>query len=243
MKTPPNGAGREPLFVGRGLTKVYAAGETEVRALDGVDVDLCSGELIVLLGPSGSGKSTLLNNLGGLDVPTAGTLTYRGRDLAHADEQELTLFRRNAVGFVFQFYNLIPSLTARENVALITEIAPDPMTPEEALELVELGDRMDHFPSQLSGGQQQRVAIARAIAKRPEVLLCDEPTGALDVKTGITVLEAIEKVNIDLGTLTVIITHNAVMMEMADRVIHLMDGKISKVTNNPTRRPVRSLQW
>jgi len=170
-------------------------------------------------------------------VPTGGTLNYRGRDLTEADERELTHFRRNAVGFVFQFYNLIPSLTARENVALITEIAPDPMTPEEALALVDLGDRMDHFPSQLSGGQQQRVAIARAIAKRPEVLLCDEPTGALDLKTGITVLEAIEKVNAELGTLTVIITHNAVMAEMADRVIHLSDGKISRIDNNPIRRP------
>jgi len=233
----------EPLFIGRGLTKIYTAGETEVRALDGVDVDLYHGELIVLLGASGSGKSTLLNNLGGLDVPTDGTLSYRGRDLTHADEDALTAFRRDAVGFVFQFYNLIPSLTARENVALITEIAPNPMTPEEALALVDLSDRMDHFPSQMSGGQQQRVAIARAIAKRPEVLLCDEPTGALDVKTGITVLEAIEKVNRDLGTLTVIITHNAVMAEMADRVIHLSDGKISKIDHNTNRRPVSSLQW
>jgi len=245
MRDPESmaGASAEPLFVGRGLTKIYAAGETEVRALDGVDIDLYRGELIVLLGASGSGKSTLLNNLGGLDVPTDGTLTYRGRDLTHADEDALTAFRRDAVGFVFQFYNLIPSLTAKENVALITEIAPDPMTPEEALALVDLTDRMDHFPSQMSGGQQQRVAIARAIAKRPEVLLCDEPTGALDVKTGINVLEAIEKVNLDLGTLTVIITHNAVMAEMADRVIHLSDGKISKIEKNATRRPVRSLQW
>ncbi len=233
----------DPIFVGRGLTKIYAAGETEVRALDGVDVDLYHGELIVLLGPSGSGKSTLLNNLGGLDVPTDGTLSYRGRNLTHADEEELTEFRRHAVGFIFQFYNLIPSLTARENVALITEIASDPMTPEDALALVDLSDRMDHFPSQMSGGQQQRVAIARAIAKRPEVLLCDEPTGALDVKTGITVLEAIEKVNRDLGTLTVIITHNAVMSEMADRVIHLTDGKISRVDRNPVRRAARTLQW
>jgi putative ABC transport system ATP-binding protein len=243
MKPPSIANGREPVFVGRGLTKIYATGETEVRALDGVDIDLYRGEMVVLLGPSGSGKSTLLNNLGGLDVPTGGTLSYRGRDLTEADERELTLFRRDAVGFVFQFYNLIPSLTARENVALITEISRDPMTPEEALALVDLGDRMDHFPSQLSGGQQQRVAIARAIAKRPEVLLCDEPTGALDLKTGITVLEAIEKVNVELGTLTVIITHNAVMAEMADRVIHLSDGKISRTDNNPARRPVRSLQW
>lgn len=232
-----------PLFIGRGITKVYASGEVEVRALDGVDLDLYPGELIVLLGASGSGKSTLLNNLGGLDVPTSGTLTYRGRDLTHADEESLTAFRRDSVGFVFQFYNLIPSLTARENVALITEIAPDPMAPEDALRLVDLGDRMDHFPSQMSGGQQQRVAIARAIAKRPEVLLCDEPTGALDVNTGITVLEAIEKVNRDLQTLTVLITHNAVLAEMADRVIHLSDGKISHIARNEQRRPVRSLHW
>ncbi len=235
---------KEPIFVGRGLTKVYASGgEAEVRALDGVDLDLYAGELVVLLGASGSGKSTLLNNLGGLDVPTDGTLTYRGRELAGADEKQLTAFRRDAVGFVFQFYNLIPSLTARENVALITEIARDPMTPEEALAMVDLEDRMDHFPSQLSGGQQQRVAIARAIAKRPEVLLCDEPTGALDVKTGITVLEAVERVNRNLGTLTVLITHNAVLSEMADRVIHLSDGKISLVEETANKRPVRTLSW
>lgn len=235
---------KEPIFVGRGLTKVYASGEeSEVRALDGVDLDLYAGELVVLLGASGSGKSTLLNNLGGLDVPTEGTLTYRGHELAGADEKQLTAFRRDAVGFVFQFYNLIPSLTARENVALITEIARDPMTPEEALAMVDLEDRMDHFPSQLSGGQQQRVAIARAIAKRPEVLLCDEPTGALDVKTGITVLEAVERVNRDLGTLTVLITHNAVLSEMADRVIHLSDGKISLVEEVAEKRPVRTLSW
>jgi putative ABC transport system ATP-binding protein len=239
----PSEPSREPLFSARGITKVYSSGEVDIRALDGVDLDLFGGELIVLLGASGSGKSTLLNNLGGLDVPTDGTLTYRGRDLTGADEDDLTLFRRDCVGFVFQFYNLIPSLTARENVALITEIAPDPMTPEEALALVELGDRMDHFPSQMSGGQQQRVAIARAIAKRPEVLLCDEPTGALDVKTGITVLEAIEKVNLELGTLTVVITHNAIIADMADRVIHLSDGKIIDIRENRTRRPVRSLAW
>ena len=246
--TPPAVAGsthpgREPLFATRGLTKVYPSGETEIRALDGVDLDLYPSELIVLLGASGSGKSTLLNILGGLDAPTSGTLTYRDLDLAGADENELTRFRRDAVGFIFQFYNLIPSLTARENVALITEISRDPMTSEEALALVELEDRMDHFPSQMSGGQQQRVAIARAIAKRPEVLLCDEPTGALDVKTGITVLEAIEKVNLELGTLTVLITHNAVIADMADRVIHLSDGHIVDIQENKHRRPVRSLAW
>jgi len=235
--------GREALFAVRGLTKVYPSGESEIRALDGVDLDLFPGELIVLLGASGSGKSTLLNILGGLDTPTGGTLTYRGLDLTSANENELTRFRRDAVGFIFQFYNLIPSLTARENVALITEISRDPMTPEEALTLVELQTRMDHFPSQLSGGQQQRVAIARAIAKRPEVLLCDEPTGALDVKTGITVLEAIEHVNQTLGTLTVLITHNAVIADMADRVIHLSDGHIIDVQENKNRRPVRSLAW
>ena len=240
---PPGGTAREPLFTARGLTKIYPSGETEIRALDGIDLDLYRGELIVLLGASGSGKSTLLNILGGLDTPTDGTLTYRGNDLAGADEDELTRFRRDAVGFVFQFYNLIPSLTGRENVALITEIARDPMTPEAALALVELTDRMDHFPSQMSGGQQQRVAIARAIAKRPEVLLCDEPTGALDVKTGITVLEAVERVNLDLGTLTVLITHNAVLADMADRVIHLSDGTIVDIRENKTRRPVRSLAW
>jgi putative ABC transport system ATP-binding protein len=242
---PPatNGSGREPLFSARGLTKIYPSGDNEIIALNGVDLDLFEGELIVLLGASGSGKSTLLNNLGGLDVPTSGTLTYRGRDLTSADENELTQFRRDSVGFVFQFYNLIPSLTGRENVALITEISRDPMTPEAALALVDLSDRMDHFPSQLSGGQQQRVAIARAIAKRPEVLLCDEPTGALDIKTGITVLEALERVNLELGTLTVVITHNAVIAEMADRVIHLSDGQFVDIRENATRRPVRSLAW
>lgn len=234
---------REPLFAARGLTKTYGEGATEVRALTGVDLDLFAGELVVLLGPSGSGKSTLLNNLGGLDLPTSGSLSYRGRDLSGADENELTRFRRDSVGFVFQFYNLIPSLTARENVALITEIAPDPMAPEDALALVDLADRMDHFPSQLSGGQQQRVAIARAIAKRPEVLLCDEPTGALDVRTGITVLEAIERVNLELGTLTAIITHNAILAEMADRVLVMSDGRIHDERRNATRRPVRELEW
>ena len=239
----PDAVERKPLFVARGLTKVYASGDNEVHALRGVDLDLYAGELIVLLGASGSGKSTLLNILGGLDMPTAGSLTYRGEDLTNASESELTRFRRDAVGFIFQFYNLIPSLTARENVALITEISRDPMEPIDALALVELVDRMDHFPSQMSGGQQQRVAIARAIAKRPEVLLCDEPTGALDVTTGITVLEAIEHVNQTLGTLTVVITHNAVIAEMADRVIHLSDGHIVEITENRTRRAVRTLAW
>jgi putative ABC transport system ATP-binding protein len=244
--SPPadrGGSDREPLFSARGITKVYATGEVEVRALDGVDLDLYAGELIVLLGASGSGKSTLLNILGGLDLPSAGELTYRETDLTDAGENELTRFRRDSVGFIFQFYNLIPSLTARENVALITEISRDPMEPEESLALVELTGRMDHFPSQMSGGEQQRVAIARAIAKRPEVLLCDEPTGALDVKTGITVLEAIEKVNLELGTLTVLITHNAIIADMADRVIHLSDGHIVNIQENKTRRPVRSLSW
>jgi putative ABC transport system ATP-binding protein len=234
---------RLPVFAARGLRKVYHTGEVDVVALHGVDLDFYSGELVCLLGASGSGKSTLLNILGGLDVPTTGDLRYRGWDLTDAAEKTLTLFRRNCVGFVFQFYNLIPSLTARENVALITEISRDPMKPEDALEMVGLSARMDHFPSQLSGGEQQRVAIARAIAKRPEVLLCDEPTGALDVTTGIAVLEAVERINRELGTLTVIITHNAAMAEMADRVLHLKDGQIIRAHKNETRLPVRSLQW
>ena len=233
----------EPVFRARGLTKVYGSGTAEVRALAGVDLDLFAGELIVLLGPSGSGKTTLLNQLGGLDVPTAGELQYRDVDLTNADEQQLTRYRRDTVGFIFQFYNLIPSLTARENVALITEIARDPMPPEQALEMVNLGARLDHFPAERSGGEQQRVAIARAIAKRPEVLLCDEPTGALDVKTGIVVLDAVERVNRELGALTVIITHNAVMADMADRVIHLSDGKVHHISRNVRRAPVSSLHW
>ncbi len=236
-------AGRSQVFRVRGLTKVYGTGAAEVRALAGVDLDLYAGELVVLLGPSGSGKTTLLNNLGGLDLPTAGELWYKDLDLAGASEAELTQFRRNTVGFVFQFYNLIPSLTARENVGLITEIAQDPLAPETALELVNLGARLDHFPAQLSGGEQQRVAIARAIAKRPEVLLCDEPTGALDVRTGIVVLEAIQRVNRELGALTVIITHNAVMADMADRVLHLSDGRVHHVRVNEKRAPAGSLNW
>ncbi len=240
---PPAPPGHPPVFVARGLTRVYGDGTAEIRALDGIDLDLHAGELVVLLGASGSGKSTLLNQLGGLDQPTAGTLAYRDEDLGRCDEAALTRFRRTAVGFVFQAYNLIPSLTARENVALITEISSDPMAPEEALALVGLGDRMDHFPAQLSGGEQQRVAIARAIAKRPAVLLCDEPTGALDLRTGMTVLEAIERINRELGTLTVIITHNAVIAGMADRVLTLSDGRIVGVRANERRAAVRSLAW
>lgn len=240
---PPVPPARNPVFQVRGLARTYGEGEAAVAALAGVDFDLYAGELIVLLGPSGSGKSTLLNQLGGLDSPTGGTLVYRGWDLGHADETGLTGFRRDAVGFVFQAYNLIPSLTARENVALIAEIAREPMSPEEALALVGLAGRMDHFPAQLSGGEQQRVAIARAIAKRPDVLLCDEPTGALDVRTGITVLEAIERINRDLGTLAVIITHNAIIAGMADRVFTLSDGRLVHVQANPRRGAVRGLQW
>jgi putative ABC transport system ATP-binding protein len=233
----------ECIFHVRDLGRIYGDGTAMVTALAGVDLDLFAGELIVLLGASGSGKSTLLNQLGGLDSPTHGTLLYRGANLASFDEAELTNFRRDAVGFVFQAYNLIPSLTARENVALITEICRAPMAPEDALALVDLTNRMDHFPAQLSGGEQQRVAIARAIAKRPEILLCDEPTGALDVRTGITVLEAIERINRELGTLAVIITHNAIMAGMADRVFTLSDGRIVNVRENSQRAPVRSLAW
>jgi len=231
------------MFHVRGLTRTYGEGDAAVTALAGVDFDLYSGELIVLLGPSGSGKSTLLNQLGGLDSPSQGQLRYRDWDLGDADEGALTQFRRNAVGFVFQAYNLIPSLTARENVALIAEIARNPMSPEEALDMVGLRDRMDHFPAQLSGGEQQRVAIARAIAKRPEVLLCDEPTGALDVRTGITVLDAIERINRELGTLAVIITHNAIIAGMADRVFTLSDGRLLHVQENARRGSVRDLAW
>lgn len=233
----------DPIFQVRNLGKTYGTGHAAVRALSSVDLDLRAGELIVLLGASGSGKSTLLNLLGGLDSPSEGELHYRGWDLGRANEAGLTRYRRDVVGFVFQFYNLIPSLTARENVGLITEVARNPMPPAEALEMVGLTPRADHFPAQLSGGEQQRVAIARAIAKRPEVLLCDEPTGALDVRTGITVLEAIQRINRDLGTLTVIITHNAVLADMADRVCSLSDGRIQHFRTNSTRRSVTELAW
>ena len=231
------------VFEARALTKVYRMGDVEVQALRGVDVDLYQGEFVVLLGPSGSGKSTLLNILGGLDVPTSGQVHYRDHDLTRIDDRALTRYRREHVGFVFQFYNLIPSLTARENVALVTEISEDPMTPEDALKLVDLGERMDHFPAQLSGGEQQRVAVARAIAKRPDVLLCDEPTGALDARTGITVLQAIERINRELGTTTAVITHNAVIADMADRVITLSGGSVSGTRMNQKRIPASQLSW
>jgi putative ABC transport system ATP-binding protein len=231
------------VFAARAVTKTYHMGEVDVHALRGVDLDLYPGEFVVLLGPSGSGKSTLLNILGGLDVPTSGEITYRDRVLTKFDDAALTQYRRKHVGFVFQFYNLIPSLTARENVALITEIATNPMDPRDALEMVNLHHRLDHFPAQLSGGEQQRVAIARAVAKRPDVLLCDEPTGALDVHTGIVVLDAIARINAELGTTTAVITHNAVIAEMADRVIHVSDGRIGATEVNQTRRSASELEW
>lgn len=235
-------AGR-PIFEARGLTKVYEMGEVRVEALRGVDLYIHAGEFLVLLGPSGSGKSTLLNILGGLDVPTGGTMRYADHDLTVDDDAAMTRYRREHVGFVFQFYNLIPSLTARENVALVTEIARDPMRPEEALALVGLEHRLDHFPSQMSGGEQQRVAIARAVAKRPQVLLCDEPTGALDVHTGVMVLDVIARVNRELGTTTVVITHNAVIAGMADRVVYFGDGQVARIERNAVRQPAAGLSW
>jgi putative ABC transport system ATP-binding protein len=240
---PQSAADKTAVFEAHGLTKVYHMGEVDVHALRGIDLQLFEGEFVVLLGPSGSGKSTLLNILGGLDVPTSGSVRYRGRELTAFDETALTQYRREWIGFVFQFYNLIPSLTALENVALVTEIARDAMPPAEALRLVGLGDRMDHFPSQMSGGEQQRVAIARSIAKRPEILLCDEPTGALDVHTGVLVLEAIARANQELHTTTAVITHNAAIAAMADRVITLSDGKIAGVRQNSQRATPSELQW
>ncbi|CAM2008545.1 ABC transporter ATP-binding protein [Acanthopleuribacter pedis] len=233
----------EAVFSVRGLTKGYDMGEVQVQALRGVDLDLYRGEFSVLLGPSGSGKSTLLNILGGLDVPSDGSVIYQGRDLSRADERDLTEFRRRHVGFIFQFYNLIPSLTSRENVALVTELADHPMAPEEALALVKLAHRLDHFPAQLSGGEQQRVAIARAIAKRPDILLCDEPTGALDIQTGIVVLEALARINRELGTTTAVITHNRAIADMADRVFSMADGQIVDVQHRTDKVAPDQLAW
>lgn len=234
---------KQSIFSVSSLTKIYKMGEVQVQALRGIDLEIYAGEVVVLLGASGSGKSTLVNILGGLDTASEGRVMYGDVDLTDASESELTNFRRLNVGFVFQFYNLIPSLTARENVAIVTEIAENPMKPEEALALVDLADRMDHFPAQMSGGEQQRVAIARAVAKNPDVLLCDEPTGALDSKTGIVVLKALQKVNENLGTATVLITHNVVIGGMADRIISLLDGKISGITVNATKVAPDQMNW
>ncbi|WP_292025400.1 ABC transporter ATP-binding protein [Maritimibacter sp. UBA3975] len=231
------------VFHTKGITKVYTTGEVDVHALRGVDAELYAGEFTVLLGASGSGKSTLLNILGGLDHATAGQAWFRDKELTAMSERELTRYRRDHVGFVFQFYNLVPSLTARENVALVTEIARDPMKPEEALERVGLTHRLDHFPAEMSGGEQQRVAIARAIAKRPEVLLCDEPTGALDSKTGVQVLDALERINAEMGTSTIVITHNAGIRAMAHRVVHFADGGIAEVVTNDTRIAPAEIVW
>ena len=225
------------------ISKTYRMGEVDVHALSSVDFELREGELVVLLGASGSGKSTLLNILGGLDTPTSGKVLYRGGDLTDAGEAQLTDYRRRHVGFVFQFYNLIPSLAAEENLQLVTDIVDEPLPPREALELVGLGERRDHFPAQLSGGEQQRVAIARAVAKRPQILLCDEPTGALDFRTGVRVLEVIRRVNRELGTCTAVITHNAPVGEMADRVIVLADGRIQSERKNPNPKQPMELSW
>ncbi len=239
------GAAAQPevVFRARGVSKIYQVGDVEVHALREVDLELFRGELVVLLGPSGSGKSTLLNILGALDVPTHGSVSFLDHDLTVGDDAALTRFRREHVGFVFQFYNLIPSLTARENVALVTEISENPLDPVEALRMVDLGDRVDHFPAQLSGGEQQRVAIARAIAKRPDVLLCDEPTGALDFETGQRVLEVLARTNVELGTTTALITHNASIAGMADRVIRMRSGRIVDVSRNERRAAPSELQW
>jgi putative ABC transport system ATP-binding protein len=231
------------IFKVTGLTKTYKMGEVQVHALRGVDLEIYSREIIAMLGPSGSGKSTLLNIIGGLDTATSGQVIYRGKEITKATERELTEYRRFHVGFVFQFYNLIPSLTAYENVAVVTDIAKRPMKPEDALAIVGLSGRLDHFPSQLSGGEQQRVAIARAISKNPDVLLCDEPTGALDSATGIVVLEALERVNRELGTTTVIITHNVDIAGMANRVVHLSNGLIFKIAENIVKKSPGEIKW
>ncbi len=242
-ESTPSERGRTAVFEARGITKTYPMGEVTVHALRGVDLALYDGEIMVLLGPSGSGKSTLLNILGGLDTPTSGDVVYRDHTLTAADDHELTRYRREHVGFVFQFYNLIPSLTARENVALVTDIAPHPIEAGEALRMVGLEHRVDHFPSQLSGGEQQRVAIARAIAKRPDVLLCDEPTGALDVRTGKVVLEVLAQVNREIGSTVALITHNAAIGAMGDRVVTMADGRIASEQRNETRGDPRDLSW
>lgn len=234
---------RTPVFRAQGLTKDYPMGDVVVRALRGIDLELAAGEFVVLLGPSGSGKSTLLNILGGLDAPTSGRVFFKDHDLGAATPDALTLFRRDHVGFVFQFYNLIPHLTAEENVALVTALAPRPMAPGEALARVGLEDRRRHFPAQLSGGEQQRVAIARAVAKRPDILLCDEPTGALDQTTGKQVLQALLDVNRDTGTLVVVITHNAAIAGIADRVLRMADGRIGSIVSNASRQPLESVSW
>ncbi len=232
-----------PLYEVRGVSRVFRMGEVEVAALRGVDLDVAAGELLVVLGPSGSGKSTLLHLLGGMDRPTEGTIAFRGEDLTGRDERGLTRFRRRHVGFVFQFYNLIPSLTALENVAMATEIAPEPRDAREMIELVGLADRADHFPSQMSGGEQQRVAIARAVAKAPDVLLCDEPTGALDYRTGLLVLDVLGEVNRRLGTTVVVITHNAAIGEIANRVLRMRSGRIVEVKENPAPKAPREITW
>jgi putative ABC transport system ATP-binding protein len=232
-----------PVFEIRGLTKIYTMGEVQVHALRGIDLDIDEGRFLVILGHSGSGKSTLLNILGGLDVPTAGRVRYRDQDLTAASERDLTAYRRHRVGFVFQFYNLIPSLTARENVDLVTEIAEHPLPAMDALALMGLADRADHFPAQMSGGEQQRIAIARAVAKRPDVLLCDEPTGALDITTGVVVLDALARVNAELGTTVAVITHNAAISAMADRVITLADGRIADLRSNTARAAAGDITW
>ena len=241
MATAPHAP--EAVVQAKGLTKVYRMGEVDVVALRGIDIDFYEGELVVLLGASGSGKSTLLNILGGLDVPTSGDVHYRDHDLTSGDESALTRYRREHVGFVFQFYNLIPSLTARENVALVTDIAETPLSAEDALSLVGLGARMDHFPSEMSGGEQQRVAIARAIAKRPDLVLCDEPTGALDYRTGQIVLDVLSRVNRELGSTTAIITHNVPIARMADRVIEMSDGRIRSIERNSRKIAATELRW
>ncbi|MGB8221558.1 MAG: ABC transporter ATP-binding protein [Polyangiales bacterium] len=239
----PSELSGEVVLSASGLEKVYDMGEVQVHALRGVDLELHAGEFLVLLGMSGSGKSTLLNILGGLDTATAGSVIYRGQDLTRADDEELTQYRRAHVGFVFQFYNLIPSLTAEENVRLVADISEDPMDTADALDLVGLGSRKDHFPSQLSGGEQQRIAIARAVCKQPDVLLCDEPTGALDFRTGILVLETLARVNRELGTTTAVITHNATISQMANTVVELVDGKVSKLEHPKSRVAAKDLRW